>query len=506
MTKERKKLFGLLLLLCAACIFLMACRAREKAQEPISGITEDSAAELEEDVKQLESDEEEPLVVFYDGGLFKPTVLENFQLQHPEVSLQTYRIHGTDMEGIQETLDQYGEPDIWLIKANSGIREEIDNLDDQGLIADIRPFIIEDVNLDTLDYVGGTFTAMDNGEALLGLPLTWKKTCMIIRDSKWQDSELAYIPENYTGEELYKAFITEYELGQPNDGIFWADRNFDLMQDLYELGLVKKEDDEIFIDEDLFAMVYEFTLSQQKVSQDAWYMGGSGADNPDQFQGTPALDPSMYAGNYYGCHLTGAPQVTSVYAKSATQLHGEDIYMYYMPTYKSSDEYIAEVGEFAMVGGTSTRQQQAYEVIRLMMDTPMELVYQPQRYDMKGATYSPVNIELAIQMMDYFGSLEMNLPIHDMSGNLFYTLNKAQLDNREKQQIEELIRGIVDLSIQYGDHPEMDLYDVYYQDYIYNDGDLNTKLCYFELMRAMNPESEKWDMTPEEIEAFVNEE
>ena len=84
MTKERKKLFGLLLLLCAACIFLMACRTREKAQKSDSEVTDDSAVEVEEDVKQYAADEEEPLVVFYDG--FKlPVVLSNFMVQHPEV-------------------------------------------------------------------------------------------------------------------------------------------------------------------------------------------------------------------------------------------------------------------------------------------------------------------------------------------------------------------------------------------------------------------------------------
>ena len=511
MTKKRKSVFGLLLVLCTACILLMACRTREKAEdEETSEVTEESATEFEEEVKQFETEEEEPLMVFYSGShMSSPVVLANFQAKHPEVNLKSYSIKGSDLESIQETIDQYGEPDIWLLMGNSGTSYVLDDLYEQGLIADIRPFITEDENLDPLAYVGGTFTAMDNGEALFGLPLTWKKDCLIIRDPKWQDSELAYLPENHTGEEFYQALITEFEKERPNNGIFWADYTFGFMQSLYELGLVHEEDGEIMIDEDIFTMIYEFSMKREKIDKDTWNLyprdQGSSTGNPGQFQGTPALDPSMYNSNYVGCTLDGAPQVTAVYAKSVIELHNEDIHMYYIPTYNSSDEYVADVAEYAMVGGTSARKQQAYEVIRMMMDTPIEIVNQPSGRMTSCETYSPVNIELALELMGYFESLEIDLPIYDATSNLFYTLNKAQLTEEEKQQIEKLINGIADLSYQYGDMPEEEAFYFYYEDYMFNSGDLKPKYCYLEIMKALNPDSEKWNMTPEEIEAFLYE-
>lgn len=512
MEKKSKKYIGALLFVLLACIFLMACRTRDskEEEETSSEITEDSAVDFEDEVKQFEAEEEEPLVVFYSGShLSAPVVLSNFEIMHPEINLKSYSIKGSDLESIQETLDEYGEPDIWLLDGNSGISYALDNLYEQGLIADLRTFVTEDESLDPLDYVGGTFTAMDNGEALFGLPLTWKKDCLIIRDPKWQDSELAYLPENYTGEELYKAFITEFEKERPNNGIFWADYTFGLMSNLYELGLVKEEDGETVIDEELFTMVFDFTLRQEKQNQEIKNLyprnTGSATGDPDLFQGTPALDPAMYDSNYVGCSLSGAPQVTAVYAKSVIELHGEDIHMYYMPTYNSSDEYVADVADYAMVGGNSARKQQAYDVIRMMMDTPMEIVNQPAGRMSSGETYSPVNIELALELMDYFGSMEIDLPIYDATSNLFYTLNKGQLTAEEKQQIKDLINGISDLSYWYGDRPEEAAFYFYYDDYMHNSGELKPKFCYLEMMQAWNPDSEKWNMTPAEVEAFLNE-
>ena len=83
------------------------------------------------------------------------------------------------------------------------------------------------------------------------------------------------------------------------------------------------------------------------------------------------------------------------------------------------------------------------------------------------------------------------------------SLNEAEQE--EKQKIQEVIVGIKDLTFKYDDISESEIYYSYENEYVYNNGSLNTKLCYFELMRAMNPESEKWNMTPEEIAAFVNE-
>ena len=40
---------------------------------------------------------------------------------------------------------------------------------------------------------------------------------------------------------------------------------------------------------------------------------------------------------------------------------------------------------------------------------------------------------------------------------------------------------------------------------MFNSGDLKPKYCYLEIMKALNPDSEKWNMTPEEIEAFLYE-
>lgn len=435
MTKEKNKLFGLLVVLCAVCIFLIACRTQEKEEESNSEVSEESTIKVDEDVKQLKADEEEPLVVFYEGGKL-PIVLSNFMVQHPEVKLNIYNTNSYNIEEIQKTIDQYGSPDIWLM-GDFGSRYTIQELYEQGQIADLYPFCAEDESLDKTKYVGGTFDVLDTGEALLGLALTWEKECLVIRDSKLQNSELMDLGEQYTGEELYTALIQEFEKGRNEDELFWADYVFYVLNDMYELDIVRSEEDEIVIDEELFQMMYEVGLKRLKEDNAAQEllprMQGAATGSPDKFQGCAALDPRLYAGRFYGCSLRGAPQVVSVYAKSAADYHGEDIHMFYMPTFESKDSYIGNLANYAMVGGQSARKQQAYDTIRLMMDTPIQVVTQPEGFG--EATYSPVNIELALELLDYFDEQDTILPITDIVGNMFFKFDKQRLTEEEKKKI-----------------------------------------------------------------------
>ena len=505
MEKAIDKFGRIMLLLGLMCIFLVSCsKSKEEAE------TEESFNEIEEGVTQFKIDEEEPLVVFYQDaslGNQMPIVLHNFILQHPEINLLIYNINSKNleletMERIKQLIKQYGDSDIWLLDAESGeMKELLDDLYDMGMIADISSFYAEDQAIQSEDYVGGTFEVLKNEEALLGIPLSWSKECLIIRDSKWKNSEWAELPKEYTGEELYRALISQFEKGREEDELFWADESFNLLYDMYELEVLEYKNNEYFIDEKIFEMIYEFGLKQVKQDRAAEKQQSI---RYDQFQGCAALDPYMYSGNYFGCSLYEAPQIAAIYTKSMFEMIDEEVHIYYMPTFESSDQYVGRVQECAMVGGNSARKQQAYEVIRMMMDTPITMMTQPEGY--VPETYSPVNVELALQMVDDFDEIDQRLSVTNRIGELLFNVEKQKLTEDEKQQLYKVISKIENLYLDDG-YTEIDkIYYSYVGEYVNHNGSLNTKLCYLELMRAMNPESEKWNMTPEEIEAFVNEE
>ncbi len=517
MRKVTIKYWCAMLLLGITCILLISCLLISCSKQKEEKVEEDSLIKIEEGVTQRQVDEDEPLVVFYLSqtvGKQMPIVLHNFMLNHPEIDLVTCNIRSYFpnldlMETIKRMIQQVGDPDIWLLdNADVEMRTLIDELYDMGMVADISSFYTEDESVYREDYVGGTFEVLNTEKGLLGLPLNWGKEGLIIRESMWKNSELEDLPEDYTGEELYRALIRQFNIDRDENELFWTEDSFELMNMMHELDVLKCENDEYFVDEEIFELLYEFWVKRINQDRDAEEMHKkmqfAATGDPDAFQGCPALDPYMYAGDYFGCALWGAPPITTIYTKSTIELSDEDVHMYYLPTFDSSDQYVGRVRDCALVGGNSPRQQQAYNVIRMMMDTPITIMTQPQGYIPE--TYSPVNVELALQMVDDFDKLNQHLSITDMAGNLFFTLEKQRLTEDDKQQLCKVISGIEKLYLYDNRHTAIEeIYYSYANEYVNNNGSLNTKLCYFELMRAMNPESEKWDMTPEEIEAFLNE-
>lgn len=451
--------------------------------------------EINEDIRQLEYDLAEPLVVFYeeDSG-----ILQNFINMYPEIKIELHHIGwgGLDSQYLEEYIYEHGEPDIILARnIETGYNMRFEYWYQDGLIQDLREFYINDDSIIESEYVPSTFQVLDNGEGLLGLPLSWESRCLIIQDSKWEDSELSYLPENYTGKELYTALLHEAKRNREDGEFFWA-YNYDfLMDDLYEMDAVKEDENgEVFIDEELFKLLYEYHIQRELAST-------GGANQRYKAQSHPALDPEALDGRYYGSTLDGAPQVNAVYANSVAKHNRENIHTYWIPTAEDEAAYVGDVRNIAFVGANSARKQQAYDVIRLMMDMPITIIIEPSGNN-DPSTFCPVNINRALQMLEYLDDGEENLVIKNLKGMMVDSIEKEKLSKDEKQKVVDVITGVVDLQFQFDATEVYSICSSYVDSYKEGD-DINHRQCYFEVMKSLNPESEKWNLTQEEIKAFV---
>ena len=199
--------------------------------------------------------------------------------------------------------------------------------------------------------------------------------------------------------------------------------------------------------------------------------------------------------------MDGAPQVNAVYANSVAKHNRENIHTYWIPTAEDEAAYVGDVRNIAFVGANSARKQQAYDVIRLMMDMPITIIIEPSGNN-DPSTFCPVNINRALQMLEYLDDGEENLVIKNLKGMMVDSIEKEKLSKDEKQKVVDVITGVVDLQFQF------DATEVYsicssYVDSYKEGNDINHRQCYFEVMKSLNPESEKWNLTQEEIKAFV---
>ncbi len=474
-------------LVMTVCASLFSCKNREKKTEE-----SEIKFELNAEVRQLDYDVTEPLVVFCecDNG-----IIANFQSNYPDIPLEIHYTHWFGTEDIEDMIFQYGEPDI-IIGFNLWTDDNVRfvELYEEGYIADIQAFYGADGSIVESDYVPDTFEVMTTDNAMIGMPLSWATRCLLIRDSKWKGSEFSYLEEGYTGSELFSVLKIEQEKPREEDEYFWAHTSTftDILDDLYEMNVLSHtESGEIVIDEDLFELLYNFRVKIEKEQYTLPRMGTH-----------PAINQDALNGKYFGCTLFGAPQIAAVYAKSGAAFEGEEAHIYWIPMINDGDEYIGQVKDVAMVGANSKRKQQAYDVIRLMMDMPIE-VYKIAGWNNAPQTYSPVNINRAMQLLEEFDSKEENLVIKDFDDNFSELIPKEKLSEQEKKQIQKIIMNMSGL------HFELDgvgLYEIYANNLVesLDDEEINHRLCYFEIMRALNPESEKWNLTREEIHAFVN--
>lgn len=476
-------------LLLTFVILLCACSVNERREEDSfeADALETDSLDGEEDVAQMEVDFDEPIRIFYmdrDAGL-----LTNFAALYPEIELERCPIYpnfeGQDLD-IAYWAEKWGDPDIVLLSDPGywDIETEYEN----GQVEDIREYCAADETLDVSNYVGGTFEVFDNGEAMLGLPLSWFKKCLIVKESQLVGSELEGLPEDYTGRELFEAMLAEIKKEKYEEKFCWLDE-LAFGNNLTEVA--PKIDGKFEMDEAMFKVLFEFSVLNNRNYLAARAAFGDFGEHRGQTQGEPALDPELCPDGYFGTFLRGAPQVAAIYAKSVAVMDQDDVKLFWVPTIDNGEEYLGNVRDYAFIGKNSARKQQAYEVIRMMMDMPVTLMTQPS--GLGSEIYSSVNIEQALASLDYFNNLEQQLSIRDETGQIYYQLDQQKLNEEEVEEIHSVITGMVGLyanySLEKGNEISASYHD--YQTLARESGKIDHTMCYAEMQKFFHISEEE---------------
>lgn len=390
-----------------------------------------------------------PLLVFYEDGT--KNVLDNFKLEHPEIPLDIYRFGGNEEDLIMLT-KQKGDPDLLLL--NLSMSKSQDRLIEEKYAASLDDFYANDAEIDQSAYFPGTFEVGRSGDSLRSLPLGISVRTLTLREEYWKDSAFEKLESGYTAQDLFDAMEQEINRQKETSVFFSLDgmAGGNLYHVLQMIGALQQTEDGIQIDEALFAKLYALQYRQSQINDAALqYWENIGYENPQEVHYRSGLDPRNYQGNFVVSvwpESCGAPQLCLSYAASVNQHFWEQkTYALYYPTIADGNAFGASVEIEGLVGIHSDQQRQAYDALRLMMDTPISLFTQPG--GLFENTFCPVNKENAHALLnrfenqpEYSDAGQDNLTVKDGTGTVLFTVEKTALDDDEKQKLQNVLENI----------------------------------------------------------------
>lgn len=396
--------------------------------------------------------EEEPLVIFYTDG--SGVIVQNFLKGYPKLNVEMHMV-GSSMQAVENLIEKEGEPDLLLL-ALGGNPEETVTIQEQ-YAADITELYENDFDLRESDYFPGTFDVFREDKRLIGIPLGISLPSMTVREENWIGSALEALEDDYSTIELLNAIEKEIDRAAQEQVLFSGDMGGPFYDELNRMGAIQKTEEGVIIDEKIFERVYTVHMKRHKLENEvSEYLKKVETDEPKHI--LSGLDPSNYAGEFlvsewYG----GAPQVYLPYAASVNMnFFEQETHTVYYPAGDTTDALGARVEVVGVVGTNSRRQQEAYDILRMMMDMEIQYFVQPGGHITNyGDSLCPVNKERAYAMIDDFeqyaedyydqSNKEDGIPdtvsICDGTGQLIYLIEKVTLGD-EKENLQEALERI----------------------------------------------------------------
>lgn len=427
MRKKLQKL-SLGLLLCGLLLGLAGCR---------------QVHERPEESRQEESRPEEAqpasLVVFQEESC-NPLFIFALEAAYPEISFQVIKYNDNNLK---EQIAGGRAPDLILGSCQISLQK----LAEDGIIADITAYYKEDENFNSELYYPGVSEVGRVNDVLYAFPLGLETNYMTLREETFRNSAFAALPENYTIQELLQAMLAELDAAQNSSGTVFNGilPVFSLYDWLWDSGALQVENGKVFIDQELFDQIIQLLNKQY-----------NNVEQVGTFNAAAPVDPTTEGGQFVAaawgangpdvCHT--APQIGLVYAQSANRAaFSQETYVLWRPMKGDSRKYAARVGVWGMVGKESDYQELVYEMLRAMMDMPVDGWISPGE---RTETVFPVNRENALLMLK---TVE-NTGVDEFSlGYSGVTAAKEGLDDRLRQNLTDYLENIVCL---YESNPKID--------------------------------------------------
>ena len=425
---KRNIMYAILIL--AIVLTCTSCRKTRERSEPLK-----SNQTVEKSVEENER-EEKSMLVFTIGF---SSVVEDYTAMYPNEEIKVVQINDNELEkNFNKALYRYGEPDLVIDTCDRGIQYWVEN----GWIADMSVYFDSDIDFDAEAYYPGVDTVGEVGGILYGLPLGLQVDYLTVREEVWDDSAFSKLPEDYTALELFGAMEDElnYWMDQEPEEwkrVFSHGNPYSILEYLWASGAIQVMEDEVLLDREIFETVAQGYLKSSK----------NIADYTNQSGGFSALtDPREGKGRYIATNWNNgiAPQIGLIYYQSANQaLLNQTIHVLWFPMQSADEEpatqYAAKVAIWGMIGKNSDQTEEAYMLLRRMMDVPMHTYTQVGYFGtMENIPFS-INRQQALAMIDWAEEEYVNTFTIDSDT----TIHKQPLSEELRNEMEHLLKNIV---------------------------------------------------------------
>ena len=389
----------------------------------LSGCASDKRENREERRETQKIEQETPLLVFM-TSTYCLDIISNFQMEYPDMKLEVVYIDEEAARRVEEeelpqgymyTLDdameyyiqQHGSPDLIISTTEKISAEKLPAWIESGWVQEMSQYFGDDPTFDTDTYYPGTAEIGRVDGVLYALPLALNTEYWTLRDEVWNDTEFGSLKEGYSAADLLSCVEMELEaeIAAGTDGWTVLDNGCSFMNNTYswlhKFGAIQITNGEVALDQDLFTQICRVqSLCMDNVMEREsilWVLNTS-------------ANPSNAGEQYYVTQWSSninqieAPQIGLIHAQSLTQgVFQQDSHVLWLPhqTKDGENEYAAEVAYWAMIGSETQRAQEAYDVLRLMMDMPSQYRVTSIGHGSTSGinAYLPINRQNALDMI-----------------------------------------------------------------------------------------------------------
>lgn len=403
---------------------------------------------VEEVQQDEEKQEEKPVLVFSIGN---SSILSDFQTENTDQNIEIVVIDQSNVEkDFEDSIYDKGMPDIII---DSGNERGLDFWLEKGYCEDISTYVDTDTSFDSDKYYPGVMSVGQVDNQIVALPLGLSIDYLTVREEIYDNSGLHYLEENYSAEELLSTLDQELDyqnriFNEGNGELIYqvfSDWNGDFVFLLWDYGALSVSNGEITLDKELFNLICRV---YEKHCWNFSYANQQGTA-PMNTKTSPLDKGARYIATTWfnsGINKGVAPQVAISYAESINkEVFGQETKVIWMPMKSETNEepeYAARVSFWGMVGSQSERKEEAYQILRDMMDLELSAY---SRVDGQQEIPFSVNREKSLAMITMVDESSIkSYTISDEEGESS-TITKHSLSLENRAQLEYVLENITNI-------------------------------------------------------------
>ncbi len=431
----RRKMWKKFVCVLMSMCLIVTCTACQPTREHSSNNMHNDS--VEERIDESKPKEDTPLLVFTTSTM---SILTDYMMTYPDANLEVVLVDGVEDEKEWDKLiKEHGFPDLILDTNKRGIRFWAQ----QERICDFSQEFDRDASFDESLYYPNVTMVGRTKDGLYGLPLGLQVKYLTFRDETWEISELGNMQDQYSTEEFLNTLEDELDAWSWNEkeDFRLVLAGFGLVQYVEELlwsyGAIRIEEDAVVLDQELYMQICR--IREKEYMNLTQYLSLVSGELPDITRPESGLD------NYLALtwHECIAPQAGLVFGQSVHQaIFGQDIHVLWLPMKNEGEkqEFAAEVAMWGMIGAKSERVEEAYTVLRQLMDVDQNVYMMSNDFVYEKQIPFSVNRQCAIQMIyDVEQSTTLTISLNRADSQL---LPKVPLNEELKEQLLLLLENI----------------------------------------------------------------